>query len=118
MRRASRRRSTAAACSSRTAALSRKRSRRRCAMLHLATPCQHAAPALFLGGVALLVLVLIPGFGREVNGARRWLELPLFSVQPSELMKLAAVLYAADYTTRKHGVLKKFRRGLLPILAV
>ena len=79
---------------------------------------QQAAPALFLGGVALLVLVLIPGFGREVNGARRWLELPLFSVQPSELMKLAAVLYAADYTTRKHGVLKKFRRGLLPILAV
>ncbi|TMI43964.1 MAG: putative lipid II flippase FtsW [Betaproteobacteria bacterium] len=79
---------------------------------------QHAAPALFLGGVALLVLVLIPGFGREVNGARRWLELPLFGVQPSELMKLAAVLYAADYTTRKHGVLKKFRRGLLPILAV
>src|SRR5437879_12406153 len=77
-----------------------------------------AAPALFLGGVALLVLVLIPGFGREVNGARRWLDLPLFSVQPSELMKLAAVLYAADYTTRKHGVLKKFRRGLLPTLAV
>src|SRR5439155_983867 len=33
---------------------------------------QHAAPALFLGGVALLVLVLMPGFGREVNGARRW----------------------------------------------
>ena len=79
---------------------------------------QQAAPALFLGGVALLVLVLIPGFGREVNGARRWLDLPLFSVQPSELMKLAAVLYAADYTTRKHGVLKKFRRGLLPMLAV
>jgi cell division protein FtsW len=79
---------------------------------------QKAAPALFLGGVALLVLVLIPGFGREVNGARRWLDLPLFSVQPSELMKLAAVLYAADYTTRKHSVLKKFKRGLLPILAV
>ena len=79
---------------------------------------QKAAPGLFLGGVALLVVVLIPGFGREVNGARRWLDLPLFSLQPSELMKLAAVLYAADYTTRKHGVLKKFKRGLLPMLAV
>jgi len=79
---------------------------------------QKAAPALFLGGVALLVLVLMPGFGREVNGARRWLDLPLFSMQPSELMKLAAVLYAADYTTRKHGVLKKFKQGLLPMLAV
>jgi len=79
---------------------------------------QHAAPWLFTMGVALLVLVLIPGFGREVNGARRWLDLPAFSLQPSELVKLAAVLYAADYTARKHAVMKSFRRGLLPMLAV
>jgi len=79
---------------------------------------QSAAPWLFAGGVALLVLVLLPGFGREVNGARRWLALPFVSVQPSELVKLAAVLYAADYTVRKHAVLKSFRRGLLPMLAV
>src|SRR5436190_17650456 len=39
-------------------------------------------------------------------------------MQPSELMKLAAVLYAADYTVRKHAVLKNFKRGLLPMLAV
>jgi cell division protein FtsW len=79
---------------------------------------QHAAPWLFMAGVALLVLVLIPGFGREVNGARRWLDLPALSLQPSELVKLAAVLYAADYTVRKHAVLKSFRKGLLPMLAV
>jgi cell division protein FtsW len=79
---------------------------------------QHVAPWLFLFGVATLVLVLIPGFGREVNGARRWLDLPAFSLQPSELVKLAAVLYAADYTARKHAVLKSFRKGLLPMLAV
>jgi cell division protein FtsW len=79
---------------------------------------QKTAPWLFLGGVALLALVLVPGFGREVNGARRWLDLPLASLQPSELMKLAAVLYAADYTVRKHAVLKSFRKGLLPMLAV
>jgi cell division protein FtsW len=79
---------------------------------------QHAEPWLFMSGVALLVLVLIPGFGREVNGARRWLDLPAFSLQPSELVKLAAVLYAADYTVRKHAVLKSFRKGLLPMLAV
>jgi cell division protein FtsW len=79
---------------------------------------QQAAPWLFLAGVALLVAVLAPGVGREVNGARRWLGLPFFSVQPSELVKLAAVLYAADYTVRKHAVLKSFRRGLLPMLAV
>jgi len=79
---------------------------------------QHAAPWLFLGGVVLLVAVLIPGIGREVNGARRWLALPIISIQPSELMKLGAVLYAADYTVRKHSVLKSFKRGLLPMLAV
>jgi cell division protein FtsW len=79
---------------------------------------QKAAPWLFVAGVAGLVLVLVPGFGREVNGARRWLDLPGFGVQPSEAMKLAVVLYAADYTARKHAVMKSFRRGLLPMLAV
>jgi cell division protein FtsW len=79
---------------------------------------QEAAPWLFVLGVLLLALVLVPGLGREVNGARRWLDLRFFSVQPSELMKLAVVLYAADYTVRKHGVLKDFKRGLLPMLGV
>ncbi len=79
---------------------------------------QTAAPWLFLGGVLLLVLVLLPALGREVNGARRWLDLRVVSAQPSEAMKLAVVLYAADYTVRKHAVLKSFKRGLLPMLAV
>jgi len=79
---------------------------------------QIAAPWLFVFSVALLILVLVPGIGREVNGARRWLALPLVSLQPSEAMKLAAVLYAADYTARKHAVMKSFRKGLLPMLVV
>src|SRR5688500_14890864 len=69
---------------------------------------QIAAPWLFLVALVLLVLVLVPGFGREVNGARRWLNLPVISMQPSEVMKLAVVLYAADYTVRKHAVMKNF----------
>ncbi len=79
---------------------------------------QKAAPWLFAGCLALLILVLVPGIGREVNGARRWLNLGVVSVQPSELMKLAVVLYAADYTVRKHAVLRNFKRGLLPMLGV
>jgi cell division protein FtsW (lipid II flippase) len=79
---------------------------------------QKGAPWLFAGAFVLLVLVLIPGIGREVNGARRWLNLGIGTLQPSELMKLAVVLYAADYTVRKHAVLKQFKRGLLPLLAV
>src|SRR5665647_2654917 len=66
---------------------------------------QNYAPYLFLTGAALLVLVLIPGIGREVNGSRRWLSLFIINLQPSELMKLFVVLYAADYTVRK-GVVK------------
>ena len=79
---------------------------------------QRGAPWLFLAGLVLLVLVLIPGIGREVNGARRWLNLVVFNLQPSELMKLAVVLYAADYTVRKHAVMKSFKKGLLPMLGV
>jgi cell division protein FtsW len=79
---------------------------------------QHAAPWLFLGCLAALACVLVPGIGREVNGARRWISLYAVNVQPSEAAKLAVVLYAADYTVRRHAVLKSFRKGLLPMLAV
>src|SRR5436190_2213415 len=48
---------------------------------------QSAAPWIFMLGIALLVLVLVPGVGREVNGARRWINLYLLNFQPSELMK-------------------------------
>jgi len=82
------------------------------------TVWQKGAPWLFLFGGVLLVLVLIPGIGREVNGARRWLNLVVFNLQPSEFMKLAVVLYAADYTVRKHAVMKSFKKGLLPMLGV
>ncbi|HCA27440.1 MAG TPA: cell division protein FtsW, partial [Betaproteobacteria bacterium] len=52
---------------------------------------QRGAPYLFLGGIALLVGVLIPGIGREVNGSYRWISLHVVNVQPSELMKLFVV---------------------------
>jgi cell division protein FtsW len=79
---------------------------------------QRAAPWLFVTGVVLLALVLVPGIGREVNGARRWLPLGVVNLQPSELMKVAVVLYAADYTARKHALMHSFRWGLLPMLGV
>ena len=79
---------------------------------------QQAAPYLFLLGAGLLVLVLVPGVGREVNGSQRWLSLYLFNLQPSELMKLFAVLYAADYTVRKSAHLDSLRKGFAPMFVV
>jgi len=79
---------------------------------------QQAAPFLFLLGTGLLVLVLVPGIGREVNGSQRWISLQFVTVQPSELMKLFAVLYAADYTVRKAAHMASFRKGFLPMFIV
>jgi len=79
---------------------------------------QRAAPFLFLFGAGLLVLVLIPGVGREVNGSQRWLSLFFFNLQPSELMKLFAVLYAADYTVRKSAHMHSLTKGFLPLFVV
>ena len=76
---------------------------------------QKVAPWLFLIGVVLLVVVLIPGLGRDVNGARRWLSLGFANLQPSELMKLFAALYAADYTVRKINVMHDLKQAFLPM---
>jgi len=76
---------------------------------------EHLAVPLFLFCLLLLVIVLIPGIGREVNGARRWLPLGIVNFQPSELMKVAVVLFAADYTVRKQQHMQNFLRGFLPM---
>jgi cell division protein FtsW len=79
---------------------------------------QQMAPYLFLAGLVLLVLVLIPGIGREINGSRRWIPLGIANLQPSELVKFAVVIYAADYTTRKAAFMQSFRKGFLPMAGV
>jgi cell division protein FtsW len=68
-----------------------------------------------VAGFVLLALVLIPGIGRDVNGARRWLPLLVVNLQPSELMKFFAVLYAADYTTRKMPHMHDLKKAFLPL---
>ena len=73
------------------------------------------APWVFVATLLLLVAVLIPHVGREVNGARRWIPLGLMNFQPSELAKLAMALYAADYMVRKMEVKENFLRAVLPM---
>ncbi len=79
---------------------------------------QKFAPYLFLLGLALLILVLIPGIGRVVGGSRRWLSLFVINLQPSEFMKLFAAMYVADYTVRKAAVMDSFKKGFMPMLVV
>jgi len=63
------------------------------------------APLLLMLGVGLLILVLIPGIGREVNGSRRWLPLGPVNIQVAEIIKLFSIIYVADYLHRHHGQL-------------
>jgi cell division protein FtsW len=79
---------------------------------------EQAAPYLFMLGVLLLAIVLVPGIGKEVNGSRRWLSLGMFNLQPSEIMKVLAVLFAADYTVRKAALMHSLRKGFMPMLVV
>ena len=66
----------------------------------------------------LLVLVLLPILGTQVNGARRWFRLAGFSIQPGEIAKLAVVLYLASFLVRKEQDLVMFTRGVLAPMAV
>jgi cell division protein FtsW len=75
------------------------------------------APWLLLVALVLLAVVLIPGVGKGVNGARRWIALGIMNFQPSELAKLAVLLYAADYMLRKMEVKEHFFRAVAPMAA-
>lgn len=76
---------------------------------------QRAAPWLFVLGLLLLIAVLIPGIGKVVLGARRWISLGMINLQPSELMKLFVILYAADFAVRKQDRMHVFSKGFMPM---
>ncbi len=69
---------------------------------------------LILISILLLVLVLIPGIGREVSGARRWFRFKMLSFQPSEFANLAVIIYISDFIARKGNLIKTFLKGFLP----
>ncbi len=72
-------------------------------------------PLLFLAALLLMMFVLVPGIGKGVNGARRWIGFGGFSLQPSEVMKLMMVFYAADFTVRKQQYMHSLTKGFLPM---
>lgn len=73
---------------------------------------QRMAPALVVLAVGMLLVVLVPGLGREVNGAQRWIGLPGFALQPSEFAKLAVVVFVAARLTAAARTPARMRRAL------
>ncbi len=79
---------------------------------------RRSAPLLLAGSVLLLMLVLVPGVGMNVNGASRWLGYGPFSLQPSELAKLAVLLFVADLLARRAAWIGDIRLTLVPATIV
>ncbi len=76
-----------------------------------------AVPALLLC-LVLLVLVLIPGIGGKAGGSSRWIKLPGFNLQPSEMAKLALIMYMAYSLDKKQDKVKSFATGIIPYMVV
>ena len=79
---------------------------------------QRIVTLLLLGAFALLILVMLPGFGVQINGARRWFALGPIQFQPSEVMKLALVLYVARYLADHPKRMRGMRQALMPVAIV
>jgi len=79
---------------------------------------QKSGPSLVLMSVVLLLMVFVPGLGREVNGSQRWILLGPISVQVSEFVKLFVVIYMAGYLVRHHGEVRTRAAGFLRPLAL
>lgn len=79
---------------------------------------QRLSAPLLMFGMMLLVLVLIPGIGKQVNGSMRWLGAGPFSIQVSELMKLGMVVYLASYLVRHEVEIRTQLMGFIKPMAI
>ena len=80
---------------------------------------QSLGPLMLLAGLALLFVVLVPGIGYEVNGARRWVRMGIMNMQVSEPARLCLLVYLAGYTVRRQKALRESFVGFLrPMLVL
>ena len=77
---------------------------------------KYKIPILFVG-IILLAIVFIPGIGVSNYGAQRWIRLPGFTIQPSEIAKFCFVVFCAGYLAKNKDIIKTFK-GIIPILCV
>lgn len=76
------------------------------------------AVPILLGCMVLLVLVLIPGIGGSAGGASRWIKLPGFKLQPSEIAKIALIMYMAYSLDRKQDKIKELGAGFVSYMLI
>lgn len=79
---------------------------------------ERLGPMLLICGMVLLVMVLIPGVGRKINGAARWINLGIFNLQVSELIKLFVIVYMAGYLVRRGEEVRTTVKGFLKPMGV
>jgi cell division protein FtsW len=76
---------------------------------------RYLAIPIYVVTLVLLIVVLIPGIGAEINGSRRWIVIPgVGTLQPAEFAKLAVVLYLAHWLDRRGRAVRSFWNGLIP----
>lgn len=73
---------------------------------------------LLLATLALTLLVFVPGLGLELHGARRWISLGAFTIQPSEFLKIAYILYLATWLSGAKSKISEMQYGLIPFLLI
>ncbi|HZG70268.1 MAG TPA: stage V sporulation protein E [Chondromyces sp.] len=76
------------------------------------------AKTILITCFVLLILVLIPGVGMVRNGSQSWIGVGAFSIQPSEFMKLAMIVFLAKYLSERQKFITSFKQGLLPTLSL
>lgn len=79
---------------------------------------QKTGPLLLLVSIFLLIAVLFPGIGKEINGSSRWIPMGIFNLQVSELVKLAMVIYLAGYLVRHNKDVRKTMKGFIMPMVV
>lgn len=71
-----------------------------------------------MGGAIVLLVLLVAGLGKEVNGAVRWIQLGPITIMPGEITKLAMIAFISTFFKKNPEKIHDFKRGLLPIFAV
>lgn len=76
------------------------------------------SPYLFLCSITLTLLTLVPWIGQRIHGSSRWINIKGFSFQPSEILKMAFIIYIAYFLSKKEYTMLSLTRGYIPFLLI